>query len=112
MRSFEQYDEICKYFTKGSQKDNDANEAQKHLQCHNLSIGEYLTDKYALWLDFRMIDENVLHGTGRRIENASDGITLQTKKLAELAGALKVYIHLIMDAQLNIKDRAFHSVDY
>ena len=48
MRSFEQYDEICKYFTEGRKKDNDANEVQKHLQLHDLSIGEYLTDKYSL----------------------------------------------------------------
>ena len=58
MRSFEQYDEICKYFAKGKQKDNNANEIQKHLQLHDLNVGEYLTDKYALWLDFRMTDEN------------------------------------------------------
>ena len=32
MRSFEQYDEICKYFTERKQRDNDANETQKHLQ--------------------------------------------------------------------------------
>ena len=31
MRSFEQYDEICK---EGTQKDNNANEVQKHLQLH------------------------------------------------------------------------------
>ena len=31
MRSFEQYDEICKYFAEGKQRDNDANEIQKHL---------------------------------------------------------------------------------
>ena len=31
MRLFEQYDEICKYFTEGKQRDNDANEIQKHL---------------------------------------------------------------------------------
>ena len=31
MRSFEQYDEICKYLTEGKQRDNDANEIQKHL---------------------------------------------------------------------------------
>ena len=60
MRSFEQYDEICKYFAEGKQKDNNANEVQKHLQLHDLSVGEYLTDKYALWLDFRTIDENNL----------------------------------------------------
>ena len=57
MRSFEQYDEICKYFTEGKQKDNDANEIQKHLQLYDLSLGEYFLNKSALWLDFRMIDE-------------------------------------------------------
>ena len=66
MRSFEQYDKICKYFTEGRL----ANEVQKHLQLHNVSVGEYLTDRYALWLDFRTIDENELHGTDRRMENA------------------------------------------
>ena len=30
MRSFEQYDEICKYFAEGKQRDNNANEIQKH----------------------------------------------------------------------------------
>ena len=80
MRSFEQYDEICKYFAEGKQRDNDANEIQKHLQLYNLSVGEYLVNKYASWLDFRMIDENELCGTGRRIENASEGITLQIEK--------------------------------
>ena len=57
MRSFEDYDEICKYFTEGKQTDNDANEIQKHLQLYDLSLGEYFLNKYALWLDFRMIDE-------------------------------------------------------
>ena len=37
MRSFEQYDEICKYFTEGKQRDNNANEIQKHLQLYDLS---------------------------------------------------------------------------
>ena len=61
MRSFEQYDEICKYFAEEKQRDNYANEIQKHLQLYDLSLGEYLVNKYALWLDFRMTDENELH---------------------------------------------------
>ena len=112
MRSFEQYDEACKYFTEGVQRDNGANEVQAQLQLHDLSIGEYLVNKYALWLDFRTVDENFLHGTGRRIENASEGITLQIEKKAETPGALNAYIYLIMDAQLNIQNRAFVSVLY
>ena len=112
MRSFEQYDEICKYFAEGKQRDNDANEIQKHLQLYDLSLGEYLANKYALWPDFRMIDENELHRTGRRIENASEGITLQIGKKAESAGAVSAYIYLIMDAQLNIQNGAYVSAVY
>ena len=112
MRSFEQYDEICKYFAEGKQRDNSANEIQKHLQLYNLSLGEYLVNKYALWLNFRMIDENELHGMGRRIENASEGITLQIEKKEESSEALNAYIYLIMDAQLNIQNGAYVSVVY
>ena len=112
MRSFEQYDEICKYFAEGKQRDNNANEIQKHLQLYDLSLGKYLVNKYALWLDFRIIDENELHGTGRHIENASESITLQIEKKEESAGVLNAYIYLIMDAQLNIQNGAYVSVLY
>ena len=112
MGSFEQYDEICKYFAEGKPRDNDANEIQKHLQLYDLSLGEHLVNRYALWLDFRMMDENELHGMGRRIENASDSITLQIEKKAESAGALNAYIYLIMDAQLNSQNGAYVSAVY
>ena len=39
MRSFEQYGETCKYFAEGKQKDDNANEVQKHLQLHDLGMG-------------------------------------------------------------------------
>ena len=112
MRFFMQYDETHKYFAEGKQRDNDANEIQKHLQLYDLSLGEYLVNKYGLWLDFRTIDENELHGMGRRIENASEGITLQIEKKEESAGALNAYIYLIMDAQLNIQNGAYVSAVY
>ena len=108
MRSFEQYDEAHKYFTEGRL----ANDVQKQLQLYDVSLGEYLVNKYALWLNFRMVDENELHGMGRRIENASEGITLQREKKAETAGALNAYIYLIMDAQLNIQSGAYVSAIY
>ena len=57
MRPFEQYDEICKYFAEGKQRDANANEVQKQLKLHDLSVDEYLDNKYALWLDFRTIDK-------------------------------------------------------
>ena len=108
MRSFEQYDEAHKYFTEGRL----ANEVQAQLHLYDVSLGEYLVSKYALWLDFRITDENELQGTGRRIENASEKITLQTETKAESARALNAYIYLIMDAQLNIQDGAYVSAVY
>ena len=83
MRSLEQYDEAHKYFAEGKL----ANEVQAQLLLYDLSLGEYLVDMYALWLDFRMIDENELHRIGRRIENASEGVTLLIEKKAQTAGA-------------------------
>ena len=108
MRSFEQYDEACKYFAEGRL----ANDVQAQLQLYDVSLGEYLVNKYASWLNFRMIDEHELHGMGRRIENASEGITLKIEKKAETAGALNAYIYLIMDAQLNIQSGAYVSAVY
>ena len=112
IRPFEQYDEICKYFAEGKQRDNNANEIQEHFQLYDLSLREYLVNRYALRLDFRMIDENGLYRTGRRIENASEGITLQIEKKEESAGPINAYIYLIMDAQLNIQNGAYVSVVY
>ena len=112
MQPFEHYQEICKYFAEGKQKDNNANEIQKHLQLQDVKVADYLTDKYALWLDVRTIDENSLHRTGRRIENASEGITLQIEKKGEADGKRNTYIYLIMDAQLSIQNGEFVSTLY
>ena len=108
MRSFEQYDEAHKYFV----EERPANDVQAQLQLYDVSLGEYLVNKYALWLDFRTIDENELHRTGRRIENTSEGITLQIEKKEESAGTLNAYIYLIMDAQLNIQNGTYISAIY
>ena len=58
-----QYDEIVKHFAEGHLKE--AGAIQKDLQLHNFNIASYYTDKYTLWLDFRTIDDNRLHGSGR-----------------------------------------------
>ena len=58
-----QYNEILKHFGEGRLKE--AGAIQKNLQLHNVNIASYYTDKYALWLDFRTIDDNRLHGSGR-----------------------------------------------
>ena len=87
-----QYDEIVKHFAEGWLKEAEA--IQKDLQLHNVSIASYYTNKYALWLDFRTIDDNRLHGSGRLLENTSEGIRLQITKEAGPAGKLPCYLYI------------------
>ena len=84
-----QYDEIMKHVGEGRLKE--AGSIQKDLQLHNDNIASYYTDKYALWLDFRTIDDNRLHGSGRRLENTSEGICLKITKEAGSASKLSCY---------------------
>ena len=59
-----QYNEIVKHFVlEGGLKETGA--IQKDLQLDNVNIAWYHTDKYVLWSDFRTIDDNRLHGSGR-----------------------------------------------
>ena len=105
-----QYDEIVKHFAEGRLKE--AGAIQEDLQFHNVNIASYYTDKYALWLDFRTIDDNRLHGSGRRLENTSEGIRLQITKESGSAGKLSCYLYIFQDAQINISDAQFLSVVY
>ena len=105
-----QYDEILKHFGEGRLKE--AGAIQKDLQLHNINIASYYTDKYALWLDFRTIDDNRLHRSGRRLENTSEGICLQIMKEAGSAGKLSCYLYIFQDAQINILDTQFLNLVY
>ena len=105
-----QYDEIVKHFAEGRLKE--AGAIQKDLQLDNINIASYYTDKYALWLDFRTIDDNRLHGSGGRLENTSERIRLQITKKAESAGRLSCYLYIFQGTQINISDSQFLNVVY
>ena len=108
MEYHHQYDEIVKHFSEGRLKE--AGAVQKDLQLDNVNIASYYNNKYALWLDFRTIDDNRLHGSGRRLENTSEGIRLQITKESGSAGKLSCYLYIFQDAQINISDAQFLNV--
>ena len=105
-----QYDEIVKHFAEGRLKE--AGAIQKDFQLHNVNIASYYTDKYALWLDFRTIDDNRLHGSGYQLENTLEGIHLQITKESGALGKLSCYLYIFQDAQINISDAQFLNVVY
>ena len=110
MKYRHQYDEIVKHFAEGRLKE--AGAIQKDLQLHSVNIASFYTDKYALWLDFRIIDDNRLHGSGRALQNTSEGIRLQITKESGSAGKLSCYLYIFQDAQINISDAQFLNVVY
>ena len=106
IRAYQMWDEAKKYFaaSPGSKLQPEVGTAAKDLALADVNLGEFLTSKYSLWLDLRASDDDPLHGSGRRIENAREGITIQITKKAEAAGALNIYFFVVMEAQLNIED--------
>ena len=84
----------------------------KALNLSDMRLKDYFVDKYSLFLYLRSNDDNKIHGSGRRIENASEGITIQLEKAVETAGELNCYIYIIMDPQLNIENGRFYSAIY
>ena len=114
MRAYQMWDEVKKYFaaSPGSMRHPEVGTVAKDLAIAGVDLGEFLTSKYSLWLDLRTSDDDRLHGSGRRIEIASEGITIQITKKAEAAGALNIYLFVVMDVQLNIEDGRFVSAAY
>lgn len=113
MRSYQQWDEARKHFGGGPLRHTGIGSIiSKDLHLGDTTIEDYLTTKYALWLDLRTTDDDALHGSGRRILNGDHGISMQITKMAEAAGPLNMYIYIIMDAQLNFGNGGFVSAIY
>ena len=101
------WEEMNKFLGGGTKRHPATGAVCKDLQLADVNVGEYLTTKYGLWIDFRGVADNSLHGTGRPIMNANNGITLQITNTAETAGVLNSYLYTLRDAQVNFEGRRF-----
>ena len=93
------FKEIQKYFADG--KHRTVPHAIKEQEAADVTLLDYLTTKYGLWLDMRTTDDDTLHGSGRKIEGGQN-IHIEINKKAEAAGALNAYVYYIHDARLDI----------
>lgn len=112
MKAYQQWDEINRFFALNSKRNKETNIIIKDLYFTDTTLEKYLTDNFALWLDLRSTDYNSLHGSGRRIENASEGITIQITKEAGKDEPINLYMFVIQDAQINFEDGRFREIVY
>ena len=104
------WDEAKKMIAPGAKRHPDVGMKAKDLALADISLGEHLTTKYCLWLDLRTSDYDRLHGSIRGI--AGGAVTILITKTAKAAGALNIFVYVIMDAQLNIEDGRYASTIY
>ena len=57
---------------------------------------DFLTTKFALWIDTRSSIDNTLDGSSRAVEKS--GILLQIEKAPETSGDLMCYVFILEDA--------------
>ena len=79
---------------------------------NGVSLGDFLTEKYALCFDLQSSVDHTLHGNGANLQNTSEGVTLEIHRVAGSGnGKLNLHVFVFQDAQLNILNGRFHSIE-
>ena len=99
-------------YASGMQKENTFDQILKLFNDSNgVSLGEFLTNKYALCIDLRPSVDSTLHGNGANLQNTSEGVTLEIHRVASGTGQMGLHVFLFQDAQLNIENGRYHSIE-
>jgi len=104
MRTYQQWFEAQEVFaaSPGCKCNPEIGMATNYLNLADMTLGELLDSKYSPGRDLRTTDDYQLHDSGRRIENAREGVLFQIMKTA--ACALNIYLNVFNDAQINIDE--------
>ena len=97
-------------YAQGLLKENTWSEIVKLFKENGVSMGEFLTKKHALLLDFRPSTDNKMHGNG--IELKGD-LNIDIHRVPGAASEnLNLHVFLLQDAQLNLESGKFHSIAF
>ena len=106
------FEEIRRLLGGGRLNSQESDKVSKELHLHSVRLDAFLHTKYALWIDLRTCDDTTLHGSGRKIENMSQGVSLELHKHSQKDEEIDVYIYVLSDGQLNIQNERLRDVSY
>ena len=98
-------------YSSGMETHNTYDQIVKVFNENGVTLREFLTEKYALWLDLRPSTDSTLHGNGVNLQNTSEGITLEIHRVAGGAGKLNLHVFVFQGCLLNISGGRFHSIE-
>ena len=104
-----------KLFSHGFQPQHAYEEAKKYFCTGDtcMTLGDFLTQKYCIWLDFRSTTDPKLHGSGLRLMKTNQGIHLNITRHTETPdGTIKCFVFYVCDAQLNIEHNQYRDHTY
>ena len=86
------------FFRAGLQTREIYPELSKYIYKENPDVTweDFLTTKFALWIDTSLTIDNTLHSSDRAVEKS--GILLQIEKLPEASGDVRCYVFSLEDA--------------
>ena len=87
-------------YASGMQTQNTYDQILKCFKENGVTLEEFLTEKYALCFDLRPSTDSTLHGNGARLENTSEGITLEIHRVAG-TGNGKLNLHMCLFSRLH-----------
>ena len=70
-------------------------------------MGEFLTTKYALCLDFRPSTDPKMYGNGLKL---NDELKIEINRVGKGTGELNLHVFLFKDGHLNIHECGFRNI--
>ena len=100
-------------YASGMKPHNTYDQILKVFKENGVSLRDFLTEKYALCFDLRPSVDDDLHGNGVKLENTTEGVTLEIHRVPATGnGKLNLHVFIFQDAQLNILKGKFDSIVY
>lgn len=87
--------------------ENSYDQVLKLFDSNGVTMGEFLTTKYVLCLDFRPSTDFKLHGNGLKL---NDELKIEINRAGSGSGNLNLHVFLLKDGHLNIHENGFRNI--